>query len=69
MVAASAGVRYLGPMIPEDIFRVGEFTLDANVLLFSMAVTLATPLLFGLAPALGLSRTELVSSLREGSRR
>ena len=68
MVAADTGVRYLGPMIPEDIFRVGEFTLDANVLLFSMAVTLATPLLFGLAPALGLSRTELVSALREGAR-
>ncbi len=66
VVVAQFGVRFVGPLIPEDIFRIGEFTLDRNVLLFSAGVTLATPVIFGLLPALGLSKTDLVSALKSG---
>jgi len=65
---AHAVVRYLGPLVPEDIFRIGEFTLDRTVLLYSVAITLATPVVFGLFPALGLSRLNLVGALKQGAR-
>jgi len=68
VAVAQFGVQFIGPLIPEDIFRIGEFTLDLNVLAFSAAVTLATPFVFGLLPALGLSRANLVGALKEGSR-
>ena len=61
-----SGVRYLGPLIPEDIFRIGEFTLDRTVLMYSVAITLATPFIFGLFPALGISRSSLVGALKAG---
>ncbi len=65
---AHSGVRYLGPLIPEDIFRIGEFTLDRTVLMYSVAITLATPVIFGLFPALGISRSSLVGALKPGAR-
>ncbi|HXV64306.1 MAG TPA: FtsX-like permease family protein, partial [Vicinamibacteria bacterium] len=65
---ADRGARAIAPLVPEDIFRVGDVELDTTVLLFSVAVTLLTPVLFGLAPAIGISRTNLVSSLKQGVR-
>jgi predicted permease len=59
--------RFIGPALPEDLFRIGEVEVDRTVLLFTLAVTLATPLVFGLAPALAASRTDLASTLKEGS--
>ncbi|HEX9886797.1 MAG TPA: ABC transporter permease [Longimicrobiales bacterium] len=61
-------VGMVGPSVPEDLYRVGAVTVDRTVLLFALAVTLGTPLLFGLAPALSVARTELSSALREGGR-
>jgi len=40
-------------------------TLDARMLLFTLALSMATGLLFGLAPALEASRAEVASTLRE----
>ncbi|HEY8469789.1 MAG TPA: ABC transporter permease, partial [Longimicrobiales bacterium] len=54
----------LGPAIP----RIGSIAVDSRVLLFALAVTGATGALFGLAPALRLSRPELRSALGERSR-
>ncbi len=58
--------RFLNRVIPDDLFRVGEVAVDGRVLAFSALVTLLTPILFGLAPALGLARPALMSSLRTG---
>jgi len=41
--------------------------IDWRVLVFSAGVTVATGILFGLAPALSASRTDLSDSLKEGS--
>ena len=40
--------------------------IDWRVLFYSLAVTLATGIIFGLAPALSASRTDLNESLKEG---
>ncbi len=41
-----------------------DLTLDSRVLAFTAAIALATGILFGLAPALQATRTDLVSSLK-----
>ena len=54
---------------PSSIPRLNEADLDLRVLLFAFGLTLLTGILFGLAPALGPSRQNLVKSLRDGSHR
>lgn len=65
---AYGAVDFVGPRLPEALYRVGTATVDGRVLLFSVALTLATPILFGLAPAFAATRAELASALREGGR-
>ena len=57
----------LGDVLPADIYRVGDPTLDVRVLLFALAVTASAPLVFGLWPALAVSRRDLASLIREGT--
>jgi len=45
--------------------RSAEITLDGGVLLFALALSLATGILFGLAPALTSARPNLAEALRE----
>jgi putative ABC transport system permease protein len=45
--------------------RTGEITLDPMVLIFTLAVSIFTGLLFGTLPALG-SRVDLVGALKQG---
>lgn len=51
-----------------SIPRVAEITVDRTVLLFTVAITLATGLLFGLAPAWQASRGTFGTVLKEGGR-
>lgn len=67
LALAWAAVRGLGPILPEGLYRVGTATIDARVLLYAVALTLATPLVFGLAPALGSVPHDLAGAMREGS--
>jgi predicted permease len=55
----------LGPDIP----RLYETTIDRHVLIFSAVLTLGTGLIFGIAPALQGSRTDLQDSLKESGSR
>jgi predicted permease len=66
LVVTHFGARLVGPLIPEDWYRVGEASVDGTVLLFALGVTLLTALLFGLAPALNVTRTDLNVVLKEG---
>lgn len=61
---SSLGTSLVAGLLPGELFRVGEVTLDARVLLFSSALTLATPLVFGLAPSLAVTRASLASVIR-----
>ena len=66
-------VRALLAMNPGDIPRIGQHgaavTMDWRVLVFTVVVSLATGILFGLIPALDVSREDLSVTLKEGSGR
>jgi putative ABC transport system permease protein len=49
---------------PKEIPRVNEVRIDTTVLLFSVAASVLTGLLFGLTPALGASRVDLNDALK-----
>ncbi len=67
------GLRGLLAMSPGDIPRIGEHgasvTIDWRVLAFTLGVSLFTGILFGLFPAIGASRPDLNSTLKESSNR
>ena len=53
---------------PYALPREVNVTMDARVLGFAFLLSVVTGLVFGLAPALGTTRTDLTNSLKEGSR-
>jgi predicted permease len=67
------GVRFLLAINPGSIPRIGEdgsaVTVDLNVLLFTLGVSLLTGILFGLVPAISASRKSLAAILNESSNR
>jgi putative ABC transport system permease protein len=67
------GVKALLAANPVDIPRIGErgasVTLDWRVLGFTLLIALATGILFGLIPALNVSRTALSATLKESGMR
>ena len=60
-----AGVRFLLAINPGSIPRIGDdgsaVTIDLNVLLFTLGVSLLTGILFGLVPAISASRKSLAA--------
>ena len=52
--------------IPSDVPRLYAVSLDAHVLTFAIALSVATALAFGLIPAWKMSRSDPASSLRDG---
>jgi len=63
---AYGGVRLLLLVNPGDIPRMNEISIDARVLIFSLAASLATGFLFGLLPALSASRVDITSMIKVG---
>jgi putative ABC transport system permease protein len=64
IAAASTGLDLLARTAAADLPRIDEVQLDGRVLGFAFALSLACGLLFGLLPALKLSRTDPQSVLR-----
>jgi putative ABC transport system permease protein len=62
------GIRALIAMQPPDGWRVTDVPLDVRVLVFALAVTLVTGVLFGLMPSLRAAATSGIAALRDGSR-
>jgi putative ABC transport system permease protein len=68
VLAALAAVRVINTALPPNLLPVGDIAIDSTVLAFALGVTLATGLLFGLAPAWQTARTDLNSVLKQGGR-
>jgi putative ABC transport system permease protein len=62
------GIKLLVSLAPANIPRVQEVGLDQWVLGFTLLVSVVTGIIFGLAPALQVSTTNLNEVLKEGTR-
>ncbi len=67
---ATAGLRWLDRAVPrsDSLPYYIHWSLDSRSLLYLVLVSVATGLLFGLAPALQAAKPELVEALKEGAR-
>ena len=68
LLIAVWGVNWLVSLGPDTIPRVHEIAVDPRVICFTLLISVATSLLFGLAPALQASRPDLTGALKEGGR-
>ncbi|MHB8542292.1 MAG: ABC transporter permease [Candidatus Acidiferrales bacterium] len=68
LLLAAWGTKAAIRILPEALPRSGEIGLDARVLIFTMAVSIVAGILFGLAPALKTSHSNLQETLKEGGR-
>jgi putative ABC transport system permease protein len=68
LLFAQWGTEALISAIPNNIPRISDIRLDATVLGFTLLVSLATGVIFGLVPAWQASHVDLNSSLKSGSR-
>lgn len=65
---AQLAVMALHWLSPRDLPRLGEIAVDARVLAFTLAVSVTSAFLFGLAPAVIASSTRLSERLKDGGR-
>jgi len=68
MLLAWWGVDMVLALSPGNLPRLTEIHFDGRVLVFALAVSLVTAIIFGVAPALQFSRPDLQESLKEGGR-
>lgn len=68
VLLAWQGVRLLVALAPVTIPRIGEVRVDFSVLLFALAVSLGTGLLFGVVPALKAAPDASAETLKESGR-
>jgi len=61
-------LKFIGPTGPNAIARLEEVNLDWRVLGFTLGIACLTGIIFGLAPALQLSRPDLQHTLKDGVR-
>jgi putative ABC transport system permease protein len=66
LILAFWGVKALVALGPDNLPRLQEINVDGRVLLFTLAVSVMTGLIFGLAPALQASKPDLQQTLKEG---
>jgi predicted permease len=65
---AALGLYVVQKIHPGNIPRLDEIGMDLRVLAFTLAISLLTGIVFGLAPALRASRVDLNSTLKAGGR-
>lgn len=68
LLLAWASIHGLVAMNPGNIPGIKDLAIDGRVVLFTLAVSLVTGVLFGLVPALQTSRENLHVTLKEGGR-
>ena len=68
VLMASWGLDLVKAMLPASIPAWMQFTIDARVLVFTLFISLGTGVVFGLIPALQVSKPDLTDSLKDGAR-
>ena len=68
LLLAIWGVALITKLLPQDFPRLAEINLDWRVLGFTLVASVLTGILFGLAPALQISKTDVQESLKESGR-
>jgi putative ABC transport system permease protein len=68
LLIAQWGTEALIAAVPQNIPRVNEISLDGAVLGFTMILSLATGIIFGLVPAWQASHVDLNTALKSGMR-
>jgi putative ABC transport system permease protein len=62
------GLKLLLAIDPPKVPRLGEISIDASVLVFTLLISILTAFIFGLAPALQASKPNLAETLKEGGK-
>jgi len=65
---AGWGLDIVTAMLPDSLPSWMHFAIDARVLVFTLLISLATGMVFGLMPALQVSKPDLTDSLKDGAR-
>ena len=68
LLVAFWGLTAITKLLPSDFPRLNEIQIDWRVLAFTFAASVLTGILFGLAPALQISRPDLQEAIRETGR-
>jgi predicted permease len=69
VVLAQFGIAALLRAAPDNLPRLGEVRLDRAALLFAVAASLVSSVVFGLAPAWQAARIEVTEALKQGGSR
>ena len=64
LAAAAGGIRLLRWFAPQDLARIGAMAMDPVVLAFTLGLTCLATILFGMLPALGISKFDLQETLK-----
>ncbi len=68
VILASLGLDGLLALAPTSLPRISEIHLDSGILLFSLALSVVTGLVFGIAPAWFAARADVNEALKQGTR-
>ena len=66
--AAEWGLSAILRLYPDNLPRAAEIGIDYRVLLFTVGLAIVTGIVFGLVPALQVSKPNLTEAMREGGR-
>jgi putative ABC transport system permease protein len=69
LLFAYGGIKLLVSLTPSEVPRLHEIGLHVPVFLWTLAISIVTGLLFGLAPAIEASKPDLNKALKESSAR
>lgn len=69
MIVAQSSFAFLRQLIPPGLALVAELEIDPAVLVFTLGLSVLTGVIFGLAPAIQASRTDLNEALKQGGGR
>ena len=68
LVFARVCMTALVALAPQDLPRLDEVTIDSTVLGFALLISIVASLIFGAAPALQVSRVQLMDGLRQAGK-